>query len=263
MEQTLLASLLEDIKKTYCRLLGDNLTGIYIHGSIALGSFQWDRSDVDFLAVVKRGLNPEEKSRLMQAVVQLHTHANPRGLEMSVVLEQDCKAPAFPMPYDLHFSGGTLGWYQRDPEGYCWNMRGEDADLASYMAVIKQSGIVLWGKPMEEVFGELPEQAYLQSVLYDIRDAKECFRENPSYHTLNLCRTLAYLEDGWIRSKKAGGEWALSKLPKRFAPMIQSALDAYCFGAEIILDDAPAQAFLQFAFAQIEGGEKHVYRSDL
>ena len=36
----------------YQTILGDNLVGIYVHGSIAFGCFHEEKSDIDFIAVI-------------------------------------------------------------------------------------------------------------------------------------------------------------------------------------------------------------------
>lgn len=41
----------------YQNILKDNLIGIYIHGSIALNCFNWDKSDIDFIIVVRDKLS--------------------------------------------------------------------------------------------------------------------------------------------------------------------------------------------------------------
>lgn len=249
-------AVLEEIKETYCNHLAENLVGIYVHGSIALGGFVWEKSDIDFLAVVKQRLTYEEKMSLMREVVRIHKGTNPRGLEMSIVLEKYCREPVFPTPFDLHFSGGTLDWYEREPEQYCKNMIGEDSDLGSYMAVIRQSGVVLYGEPIERVFGNVPENIYRESVMSDIRDAREEYMNDVVYHTLNLCRTIAYLEDGMIRSKQDGGEWGRENLPGEFAELIQAALDTYVEGTGDIDGEwgcweERARQFCEYAFERV------------
>lgn len=205
------ALVLERVRALYRDVLGDSLTGVYVHGSLALGGFVWERSDIDFLAVVRRAPTYEEKAALMQGLVALHRSANPRGLEMSVVLESVCQNPTFPTPFELHFSSGTLDWYEREPERYCREMRGEDGDLGAYMAIIQQSGLVLTGAPIARVFGELPQGLYRSSVLHDLADAREDFESDFAYHTLNLCRTLAYLRDGASApsGRAANGGWRI------------------------------------------------------
>ena len=44
--------ILSIISKEYQDILGDNLCGIYLHGSLAFGCFNWAKSDIDFLVVV-------------------------------------------------------------------------------------------------------------------------------------------------------------------------------------------------------------------
>ncbi len=38
-------------------ILKDNLTGIYLHGSIAMGCFNGQKSDIDLIVVVQRELS--------------------------------------------------------------------------------------------------------------------------------------------------------------------------------------------------------------
>ena len=46
--------IMAQICRRWSEILGDTLTGIYVHGSIAFGCFQPQKSDIDFLAVVSR-----------------------------------------------------------------------------------------------------------------------------------------------------------------------------------------------------------------
>ena len=62
---------------------------------------------------------------------------------------------------------------------------------------------------------------------YDVENAAEDILENPVYVILNLCRVAAYLRDGMILSKKAGGEWGLAYLSERYHPILRAALTAY------------------------------------
>ena len=48
-----LEPLLSEIRCTHLEILGGNLVGLYLHGSLALGGFNPRRSDVDYIAVVQ------------------------------------------------------------------------------------------------------------------------------------------------------------------------------------------------------------------
>jgi hypothetical protein len=73
------------------QILGDKLTGLYVHGSLAFGCFRWETGDIDYLAVVKEPLSTAEKVGLIEALLRMDRAAPPKGLEMSVVLEQHCR----------------------------------------------------------------------------------------------------------------------------------------------------------------------------
>jgi len=58
-------SLLKQIADKYQSILGKNMTGIYVHGSIALGCFNWERSDIDFLVVINEPITKQTKIKLL------------------------------------------------------------------------------------------------------------------------------------------------------------------------------------------------------
>lgn len=106
-----LSRLLSEIK-TGCRhLLGENLTGIYLHGSVAFGCFRWEKSDIDFLVVVKEELPHGIKRAADGFVLRLSESPPPKGLEMSVVLEAECRQVRHPGSFSaslFQYAPGTL-----------------------------------------------------------------------------------------------------------------------------------------------------------
>lgn len=68
--------------------LGDNLVGIYLHGSLAMGCFNPDTSDIDLLLVVADKLTRDHMRRLAKKIITFHDGMpNRQGLELSLVLE--------------------------------------------------------------------------------------------------------------------------------------------------------------------------------
>ena len=74
-------------------------------------------------------------------------------------------------------------------------MKGTDKDLAAHFTIIKNRGRCLAGAPIDEVFGEVPGEDYLDSISGDIADAALDLPENMMYYTLNLTRVLAYKKE--------------------------------------------------------------------
>ena len=231
-------------------ILGDNLVGVYLHGSAAMGCYHPEKSDLDFIVVVKHEMSKESKRAFMDMVVAQHAQTPGKGIEMSVVLQKDCRPFAYATPFELHFSERHLKWYQEDPEDYVQKMIGADKDLAAHFTVIRARGRCLCGLPIDEVFGGVPEQDYLDALWYDIGDAPEEIAENTMYLTLNLARVLAYLKEKKVLSKQEGGEWGLRNLPKEYHGLLREALREYQ-GAAPVYDMELAKEYAEFMLSEI------------
>lgn len=234
-------------------LLGENLVGVYLHGSAAMGCFNPKKSDVDLILVVRESVPDTVKLAFMRQVVAMNEEAPPKGLELSVVKQEDCDPFQYPTPYELHFSATHLARFRQDPGDYVARMRGRDKDLAAHFTVLRHCGVVLYGEAVGTVFGEVPKADYIDSLWYDIENAAADIGEHPVYMTLNLCRVLAYLREGQVLSKKAGGEWGLHTLPKRYHPLIREALCCYVTDEQRLPHGGTGPDFAQYMLAQITG----------
>lgn len=237
-------------------ILGDNLTGVYLHGSMAMGCFLYGKNDIDLLTVVEENPSRAVKREYMDMVMALHRLMPGKGIEMSMVLAQTCRSFVYPTPFLLHFSQRHADWYLSDPDGYVERMNGTDKDLAAHFTVISHRGKVLWGEPINTLFAPVDSCFFLDSIWEDVREAREEIWENPVYITLNLCRVLAFRREGLILSKREGGQWALAQMPDSpYAPLIHSALEAYNTGCTMTPDAAAAE-FATDMLRRITGGEK-------
>ena len=238
-------------------VLKEKLTGIYLHGSAAMGCFQPKKSDLDLLVVTQEALTDTEKREYMDMVLRLEADGPAKGIEMSIVTKDVCNHFVYPTPFILHYSRMHTEWYRRDPEDYILKMKGTDRDLAAHFTVIRNRGICLYGRPVNEVFSMVPEQCYLDSILNDVSNAKEEIADNPMYLILNLARVLGYVKKKKILSKKEGGLWGLENLPERFHPLIRSALDEYESGLNVQYDPEPAREYASWMLRQITSGQQH------
>ena len=239
------------IKKIFTDILKAKLTGIYLHGSLAFNCFTWNSSDIDFLAVVNDDLTHPEKTAIIRSLLELNRQAPPKGIEMSIVTEQACRNFTYPTPFLLHFSNAHRTVCERDIDAFCRNMNGTDKDLAAHFTIIRSVGIPICGKPIPEVFSQVPKEYYLDSIKQDIETAESEITENPVYTTLNLCRTLAYIKDDLILSKKQGGEWGLKNLPEAYRTLIDFALQDYSDKGRPTYDNTELRTFSRFMLNQI------------
>ena len=232
-------------------ILQDNLVGIYLHGSLAMGCFNPQKSDIDLIIVADHHLSDTVKRAFMDMVVEYNASGPEKGIEMSIVLREACKPFVYPTPFELHFSAGHLEWYRERPDDYIRKMNGTDKDLAAHFTVINKRGRCLYGAPVEDIFAEVPDSDYLDSLWYDIEEAAEEITGHTMYLTLNLARVLAYKEDGLVLSKKEGGEWAASHLPSEYQPLIADAMREYSDSAEVTYDKTLAKRYAEYAIARL------------
>ncbi len=232
-------------------ILGDKLAGIYLHGSAAMDCYQPKKSDLDFMVVVREDLADDEKRAYMDMVLELDAEGPAKGIEMSIVTMDVCDPFVYPTPYLLHYSRMHTAWYRRDPEDYIRKMNGTDPDLAAHFTVIRNRGRCLYGLPVPEVFGEVPEADYLDSIRSDVAGAEEEITDNPMYLILNLARVLAYVKEKKVLSKQEGGEWGLGSLPEEYHPLIRSALREYREGMDGRYDPETAKRYAAYMLGQI------------
>ena len=240
--------------KRSAEILQENLAGIYLHGSAAMGCFQPKKSDLDFLVVVNGPMTEETRRAYMDMVICLDRMGPAKGIEMSVVARDVCDPFVYPTPFLLHYSRMHTEWYRRDPVDYVRKMNGTDADLAAHFTVIRSRGRCLYGLPVQKVFGEVPEQNYLDSIRKDVEGAEEEIADNPLYLILNLARVLAYVREKKVLSKQEGGAWGLENLPEEYHPLIRSALREYEDGAAEAYDPESARAYAAYMLRQIGAG---------
>ena len=233
-------------------ILQDNLVGIYLHGSLAMGCFNPQKSDIDLIIVVNEPLSDSIKKEYLDMVVEHNAKAPKKGIEMSVVLRKACKPFIYPTPFELHFSAGYLDWYKEDPDDYIREMKGTDKDLAAHFTIINKRGKCLFGLPINEVFVEVPASNYMNSIWYDVEHAKKEIKHYPMYLTLNLARVLAYKEEGLVLSKKEGAEWAINNLPEEYHPLIRNALNDYSESADVVYDKKLAKHYAKYMIRRIK-----------
>jgi predicted nucleotidyltransferase len=230
-----ISQLLSDIVTEFTGLLGDDLVGVYLHGSLAMGCFNPDASDVDFLIVTNNKLTPEKRREIAKAMLRLSVHAPRKGLEMSVITERELLDVQHPSPYEFHFSTAWLEQYRNDTFDYSRDNL-VDGDLAAHLTIVKARGIVLYGQAIDALFPDIPKHYYRDSILGDAREILENLSSTgsytsdwstPVYNILNLCRVRAFLEAGLITSKREGGEWALLQATPFQATIIRQALAEY------------------------------------
>lgn len=236
-------------------IFSDDLTGVYLHGSLAMGCFNPNKSDIDFIVVIEDDMTEKQKIDFMNSVVELNQQAPPKGIEVSIVKKEYCNPFVYPTRFELHFSIAHLQWFKNNPYEYIEKMNGTDKDLAAHFMIINQYGIVLYGKEIAAVFGKVKDEYYIDSIWEDVKNAKENILASPVYVMLNLCRVAAFLKERLCLSKLEGGKWAVRNVNQKYKRLILNTLQ--CYETDKIISE-DKELLLEFAEEIIELISLHI-----
>lgn len=217
----LLTTLNHEIKK----ILSDTYLGTYLHGSLALGGFNPNKSDIDLLILTKDCLQFDQKFALSNLLLQ-YSNA-PFPIELSILTTNQLDEMQHPYPFEFHYSEFWRSRYTNDPIKWLSETRQTDIDLAAHLTIIYHAGLCIEGPAVKTLFHPIAKEDYLSAILADYHDCIAHFEENPIYSVLNSFRVLAYLSESKILSKYAAGLWAIQVFPTHFQHLIQHILDGY------------------------------------
>lgn len=219
--------------QTFCQqsqtILGDDLVGIYLHGSLATGCFNPDRSDIDLLVVTLQPMSLEIKRQIIDQLLSLSNAPCP--IEISFLILPEIHPFEHPLLFDLHYSEMWRQQKKREMTDGTWQHwneeRRRDPDLTAHLMITCHRGITLFGKPVPEVLPLVPCKDYISSILGDYTDARDHRMSNPVYFVLNACRIFAYLSERHIYSKDEGGIYGLETFPVEYHALISQSLALY------------------------------------
>jgi hypothetical protein len=213
------SALLRDLAAHLPVLLGRNLVGIYLYGSLTQRAFNPARSDIDCIVVTRRELSDAQFKKLDKWLART-SESNPwtTCLQISFlvrdeILSVNSKACLYQF--------GTL------------RRTGSDGNPIIWINVL-ESGVILSGpRPESFVPAITPEilfEALEREVGYlreEIRAKDSQWRDQPSYRAyavLTLCRILYSFRKGKVVSKPRAARWALKHLPEEWSEIIRQAI---------------------------------------
>jgi streptomycin 3"-adenylyltransferase len=230
-------AILAELEARLRDLLGANLRGMYVYGSLAFGCYHPERSDVDVLVLTERALAPETHQPLFEALRQI---GDPPTLEISFLAAPELEPWRHPCPCQLHVSGSAEVRHHLNH------------DLAAEITNARARGVALVGPPAEDALPRVPERDFLDSIRRDVEWARAHVEERPEYAVLNSCRVLAYDRERTVMSKAEAAEWGLRELPQRFKPVVERAAAHYAGAPAVELDRASVVELVDRVAAELD-----------
>lgn len=209
-------------------LLGESLTGLYVRGSLATGSYHRERSGIDLLAVVDRKLSPHDREGLANSCVQLSGERPvPGDIEIAVIQERYARAFEHPLPYEVRYGSAERERIRLGGVDFAANEAA--VDLAADLVETRERGVTLVGPPAGSLFGPIPWYAYINALEADFRWSRMLVDEDPVYAILNACRILHGATTPAMHplNKDEAATWALQTIPRMYHSIVNDALQLY------------------------------------
>lgn len=219
----------QELQISISEILKDDVTGFYLHGSLAMGGFNPNSSDIDISVVTNNRIRLEQKRNL--ARVFLNYSGSPYPIEISFLNRNQLMNWEHPCLYDFHYSEYWRTRYEEElvnnTNKYINDDIHSDEDLAAHITIINHRGICLMGRPINEVFPDIPKSDYISSIINDYQDCLTNIEDDPIYCSLNILRVYWYLKEGVISSKVEAGNWGMKNLPENIAETVRKVNDSY------------------------------------
>jgi hypothetical protein len=202
--------------------LGENLVGVYLRGSLALGAFDPATSDVDFLAIIERPVMDGEFAALAALHERLSRSANPYGDQLEGAY-MDRRAAWRYAP------GQRFPTIARN-EALEWSAHGANWVLERW--AVREHGRTLLGPEPRGLFAPVTTDELRGAVRERLRDWADFAHatDDPDWHTHlgqkayvveTMCRALCTLETGKLRSKPQAVAWAHKALPTPWRELVE------------------------------------------
>jgi len=241
------SALLREITARLPPILGGNLVGIYLYGSLTQRAFDPRRSDVDCIVVTRRELS-EAQFRRLDAWLSRAAESNPWAARLQMlflirdeVLTMNSKACLY-----------QFGLLKRS---------GSDGNPIIWKNVLK-SGVALYGPQPESFVPAITPEILFKALEREVGYLREEISLKPrsewrdaasyrAYAVLTLCRILYSHMKGEVVSKKRAARWALKHLPDEWGEIILQALECVDDAGRPAVPLSRIEQFIAFADAQL------------
>ena len=214
---------LRAVRDVVADALGPRVAGIYTTGSLALGDFRPNRSDIDLMAVAN---GPVPRHALDELVRRLDHDSLPcpaAGLEFVLYPRDTVAWPTTEAGFLLNLNTGPMIRAVASTRAAA----GDDFWFAIDRAITRQAGRPLVGPPAEALFAPVA----FERLLPLLSTAVSAHLDADAGHlgdnaVLNACRSLQFAEHRWWFAKLPAARRTVPTAG-RFAPLVRSAMASF------------------------------------
>lgn len=237
-------AIVDDLAQGLAAILGSNLVGFYLTGSLSYSDFNPESSDIDLLALVRERVSPEELRLLKDLHFQIEASYTKwaERIECSYTpleMLENILPPKEPRPYI-----GEGRFYDEAHYGNEWLIN-------NYL--LYQHGITLFGPDFRTLMPPVEIADVQKACIRDLFKEWQPKITDPgylsnshyqSYVILNLCRILYTVMRGAAGSKKVSAAWVKDYAPQ-WRDLIETA-EKWKYG-DVMDRQAETIGFIRYA----------------
>lgn len=204
------------------KILGPQFVGMYLYGSLSMGDFDPEASDIDFLVVTAEHVSAETFSALQA----LHT----RLVAMDSKWASELEGSYIPQPALRRYEPNGVP-YPTLNEGKFY-LAPHESDWIIQRYIIRERGVVVQGPEPKALIDPVSPGDLRHAVIDVMHEWWEKKLNDPdywqhrryqSYAVLSMCRVLYTLQHGTIVSKPVATRWVQETLDGRWSALIERA----------------------------------------
>jgi hypothetical protein len=203
-------------------ILGDQFVGLYLYGSLATGSFNPYRSDIDFVVVTNADLSDATVADLES----MHMELASSGMPWATKLEG-----AYIPRYALRRFDPAHPPYPTINEGQFYLGR-QGSDWIIQRRILRENDSAIAGPPVWDLIDPVDADDLRRSIRIGLKEWWEPMIQDPArlerpeyqpYAVLSMCRALYTLMYGELNSKDEAAKWAMDELEPQWKELTQQA----------------------------------------
>ncbi|HVP06046.1 MAG TPA: aminoglycoside adenylyltransferase domain-containing protein [Dehalococcoidia bacterium] len=202
--------------------LGENIVGVYLRGSLALGDFDPASSDVDLLVVTERPLSDAEFAALARLHDRIDQHAFNRRYEVSYIDRRSIR----------RFRPG-----ERTHPAICTDdppfaLTGHRHNWVLERWTVREHGVTLMGPEPRTLIDPISPSEIRAAVREELAErdrhwhdgswprSEIAHRGAQTFEVHTVCRALHTLATGEVATKPQATAWARANLPAEWQPLL-------------------------------------------
>ncbi len=206
MERSAITEYLDQLQR-HCRdVLGPNLAGLYLHGSMSTGD-PAERSDIDAIGLVHGPVTSRQRAALFAQLDPSTLPVPAAGLELMLVRADTARTPPRVPMVELAISTGS-DWTTEIETDVAYE------ELLIDLAACRDHGRTLFGPPPSTVIGAIERNWLIEVLSAALHWHRTVILDQ--YHdylgqnaVLNAARAWCYVATGQLVSKASGAAWAI------------------------------------------------------